>query len=220
MPYLSKEERFAQRILLWFSGNERIFPWRETTDPYRILVVENLLRKTTAKQVRSLYETFFLAFPNPQELASAHMAEIANIIKPLGLQNQRSLSLYTIAKKVVEIGRVPNKEEELLSLPGVGQYIADAVRCLAYGEVTPMVDRNVVRVIDRVFSVLPSRMNPLSEVAAKAVREFIKGFLPRNRSRSFNLALLDFAAGVCRAKNPLCSNCPQKDICDWHSSRK
>jgi A/G-specific adenine glycosylase len=215
MPRLSREKKFVQRILIWFRSNERIFPWRKTTDPYKILVVEHLLRKTTAKQVSDIYDAFFTAFPDLKTLSEAPKSKISSIIRPLGLQNQRSKSLHQIAIKLASSGKVPLNEDELMALPGIGQYGADAVRCLAYAEVTPMVDRNVVRVIDRVFSILGPGMNPLSETAAKAVRDFVKRNLLNNNTREFNLALLDFAAKICKAKNPLCSICPQKSLCNW-----
>jgi len=218
MAALNKEERFTQRLLEWFNVNKRTFPWRKTTNPYKILVAELLLRKTTANQVNNIYNKFFRAFPSSNELSRATESEIAKIIRPLGLQNQRARSLHKISVELVASGGVPEEEDKLISLPGVGQYCSDAVRCLAYGYVTPMVDRNVVRVVDRVFSVLPSRMNPLGETAAKSVREFTKRslLLMSRESRTLNLALLDFASKVCKANNPLCPSCPLEDLCDWH----
>lgn len=220
----SKERLFVKRILVWFSGNKRTFPWRKTSDPYKILITEHLLRKTTAKQVKDIYEAFFVDFPNFTSLAESPKDRIIDIIRPLGLQNQRAELLQKTATRLVELEGVPNEEKQLLELPGVGQYCADAVRCLAYDEDMPMVDRNVIRVINRIFCILPQGVNPSSEKAARFARNFVREFLPRGNSKSFNLALLDFAAIVCKAKNPLCSSCPQKDLCNWqvkaHSSSK
>ena len=217
MRPLSKEEKFVEIILTWFSNNKRIFPWRKIQDPYKILVTEQLLRKTTAKQVNDIYETFFAAFPSFAELAQFPKDKIKSIIRPLGLQNQRAELLHEISAKLVELGGVPKEEDQLLSLPGVGQYCTDALRCLAYGQDVPMVDRNVVRLIDRVFSILPRDVNPLSEKAAKTCRNFVKEFLPKGYSKSFNLALLDFAASLCLATKPKCAICPVLNICDYSS---
>lgn len=207
---------FVEKILVWFNENRRKFPWRNTRDPYRILVTEHLLRKTTAKQVSDIYETFFTMFPSYVELAVSPKNKIKEIIRPLGLQNQRTQLLSELSAQLVELGGIPKQESELLTLPGVGQYCTDAVRCLAYGKDVPMVDRNVVRLIGRVFPILSEKGKTSSEKATKTVRSFIEGFLPKGNSKSFNLALLDFAAAICKAINPLCSLCPLEDSCNLH----
>lgn len=220
MSRLGKQERFVKTILEWFNGNKRTFPWRGETDPYRILIVELLLRKTTAKQVSDIYDSFFKAFPSLQELAKVRKSEIAEAIRPLGLQNQRAESLHKIAITLAASGEIPKEEHELLALPGVGQYCADAVRCFAFGKEIPIVDRNVIRIIDRVFATLPPHMSHLGEAAAKAVRDFIQeSSLPQGSPRSFNLALLDFAAEICKAKNPQCSVCPLDDLCTFYHTQ-
>lgn len=180
-------------------------------------MTEQLLRKTTAKQVNDLYEKFFAVFPSFVELAQSPKGKIKNIIRPLGLQNQRAELLHVISTRLVELERVPKEENQLLSLPGVGQYCADALRCLAFGEDVPMVDRNVVRVINRVFSVLPRDVNPLSEKAAKTCRSFVEELLPKGNSKSYNLGLLDFAASICLATKPKCAICPVLSICNYGS---
>jgi A/G-specific adenine glycosylase len=138
----------------------------------------------------------------------------------LGLQNQRAEQLHEIACRLVELGGVPKMENELTNMPGIGQYCSDAVRCQAYGEDLPMVDRNAVRVIDRVFSILSRNESPLSEKAAKIVRDFVKNLLPSGSSKEFNIALLDFGALVCRSRKPTCLSCPQNAICNWRSINK
>jgi A/G-specific adenine glycosylase len=175
-----------------------------------------LLRKTTAKQVNDIYEIFYRNFPTPNSLARASRDKIRSIIRPLGLQNQRAKLLRELSVRLVELEEVPTDEKGLSSLPGVGQYSADAVRCLAFGEDVPMVDRNVVRVIDRVFSILPPGENKLNEKNVGITRDFIRTFLPKGSSRTFNLALLDFAAIVCKAKNPKCAYCSLNDLCNWY----
>jgi len=216
MQHLRRKDKFVKRILKWFDENKRDFPWRNTKEPYKILVTEQLLRKTTAKQVNDIYEIFYKNFPTPNALARTPKDKIRSLIRPLGLQNQRVKLLRELSVRLVELEEVPTDEQGLLSLPGVGQYSADAVRCLAFGEDVPMVDRNVVRVINRFFSILPPRENKLNEKNVGITRDFIGRFLPKGSSRAFNLALLDFAAIVCKAKNPKCTHCPLNDLCNWY----
>lgn len=215
-----KAKAFVNKMLDWFSDNQRDFPWRKTSDPYKILITEHLLRKTTAKQVKNIYEHFFTAFPGFVELFEAPKSKIIDIIRSLGLQNQRAQLLHRISRELVELKEVPRKESKLMNLQGIGQYCSDAARCLAYGEDVPMVDRNTVRVTDRFFSVLSRNESALSEKAAKTIRDFIKTFLPSGNSKAFNLALLDFAALVCRARKPICANCPQSDFCHYVQRKK
>lgn len=215
-----KANTFVSIILEWLSDNQRDFPWRKTSDPYKILITEHLLRKTTAKQVKNIYEQFFTAFPGFVELFEAPKGKIIDIIRSLGLQNQRAQLLHRISGALVELREVPRKESALMNLQGIGQYCSDGVRCMAYGEDVPMVDRNTVRVIDRFFSVLSRNESALSEKAAKTIRGFVKTFLPSGNSKAFNLALLDFAALVCRARKPICNSCPLNDLCCWYSIKK
>jgi A/G-specific adenine glycosylase len=203
---------FTERILTWFGSNARKFPWRETRDPYRILVAEMMLQKTTSKQAEKIFHVFLDKIPSIRDLAEAPVSRIAETITPLGLEHIRANRLKRLANEIVEKhnGQIPNDKNAMLSLPGVGEYIANAVLCLAFGEDLPLLDTNELRIFERVFGIKSSKRRPRTD---RAMWKLAADIIPKGRGREFGLAVLDFASLVCRAKNPRCADCPMNDFC-------
>jgi A/G-specific adenine glycosylase len=203
---------FVNSLLMWYRKNSLSFPWRKTKDPYKILIAEILLRKTTRNQVKRIYEKFIKLYPNPYKLASSDVKTLENVLSPLGMQKQRARMLKRLAKEIVKIwkGEISKKREELLKLPGVGPYTANAVVCLAYGEDVPLVDTNVIRVISRVFGIKSKKRRIRND---PLIWSFVENLIPKGRGRDFNLALIDFANQICTHKSPRCNICPLKVIC-------
>lgn len=220
MPILKKGSRtdkskiFASRLLNWWDPTNFDYPWRATSDPYKILVSEFLLRKTTRGQVKGIYEDFFRDYPTIEALCVADVESIESTIRPLGMQRIKAMWLKRLAETVVKEHnrRIPREKRLLERLPGVGTYIANAVLCLAYGDDVPLLDTNTVRVSGRVFSLRSSRKRARED---PKMWDAISMLIPRNKAKDFNLALLDFAASVCLMKNPKCAICPLLDICDY-----
>jgi len=207
-----KRKVFVERLLFWWKHNKQNFPWRRERDPYRILIAEILLRKTTAKQVASVYEELLSLFPNPKSLAEASVEELERVLRPLGIYKVRARLLKRLGEVLIErfSGRVPKEPSDLLLLPGISKYIANAVLCFAYGEKVPLVDTNIVRIFQRVFALKSRKKRARND---PYFWEFVQEILPERNVRSFNLALIDFAHKICRAKRPLCSSCIMRDIC-------
>lgn len=210
MQVNEKVERFHSDLLAWADGNLRSFPWRSTTDPYRILITEVLLQKTPAERVEILYPTFFEAYPSVNALAGADYEEVAAQIETLGLHNKRGQALVTIGRRLEGKG-VPDEEDALLQLPFVGKYVANATLCFAFDQSRPIVDSNVVRVFDRCFGGEFGDNDP-------ETWSFAKELLPSSRVREYNLALLDFGATVCTPTSPLCSSCYWRPDCVYANS--
>ena len=187
---------FAEKLLAWWKENKRDFSWRKVRDPYKILLAEILLRKTTAKQVERVYERFLQKFPSLEALSKASEEEVRGILTHLGMEHKRVKLLLEIGKILMERhrGRVPSRPEEIIALPGVGRYAANAVLCLAHGEDAPMVDTNVVRIVQRAFGFKSSRARAKDD---PQLWEFVGALIPPGRGREFNLALLDLAATIC-----------------------
>lgn len=194
---------FQQELLGWFSTNARSFPWRETSDPFRVLVAEMLLQKTDAKKMLPVYEELFLRYPTPSKLAAAREAEVETLIAPIGLR-YRAVRLRAVAEFAATHG-LPNDEKTLLTIPGVGRYMARAVLCFAYGEPLGVLDSNVIRILDRVFGVQSKRKRPHTDPDLWA---FADSLVPANDARNYNLGLLDLSAILCRPVRPHCENCP------------
>ncbi len=202
---------FVEKLLKWHQKNFREFPWRKTSNVYHILVAEIMLQKTDAKKVEKVYSTFINKYPTPDILSKANVNEVEKEISLLGLHN-RSKRLIKIAKEITENfgGQVPKKKDELLHLYGVGDYIANAVLCFGYNEDVPLLDTNVLRVIERVFSIKTAKARGRND---NHLWETVSALIPQGKGRNFNLAILDFSAKVCKARNPLHEKCPMKDFC-------
>jgi A/G-specific adenine glycosylase len=213
----TKRRQFGENLLLWRQENnpDSIFPWRNTEDPYEILVTECLLKKTTRTQVANMWPQFVEKFPDVYSLKKSDIRTLKKIIKPLGMVNIRTLMLKKLAQIIVENynGKIPEKKEELMKLPGVGGYVANAVLCFAFNKDVSMIDTNVMRVLHRVFSLNSTKARPRTD---KKLWEFVEKLPPSGTGRNFNLAILDFAGMVCKSKNPKCEACVMRNICDYY----
>jgi len=210
---------FADKLLAWHQKNAIKFPWRETRDTYKILLAEILLRKTTRKQVKEIFESFIKKYPSMEMLASANIRELERVIKPLGMQRKRAHLIIRLAKVIMEKygGEIPRDRNSLIKLPGIGPYSANAVLCLAYDEQLPLVDTNVIRVIERVFQVKSKKARARTD---PMIWSFMENLIPNGKAREFNLAVLDFANLICVPKVPKCPICPVHNICLYSSKTK
>ncbi len=206
-------DTFTDRLMEWFEQNRRDFSWRRTKEPYRVLVAEMMLQKTTTKQVEGVYDKFISKFPGPHALSRSPLRRVEVAIRPLGMEHLRARRLKRLASYLTANcgGRVPDSAEKLMGLPGVGRYIANGVRCFAFGHDVPMVDTNIVRVLQRVFGITSSKARPRTD---DTVWEFVGKLIPSGKGREVNLALLDFGGLVCTARKPKCPVCPMREICE------
>jgi A/G-specific adenine glycosylase len=207
---------FRRRLVTWYGQHKRVFPWRRTRNPYRILVAEVLLQKTQAKQVAPVYNSFLQRFGSPQLLARAPTRKVRASIWSLGLP-ARAPRLRVLAKMLLERfhGRVPSSEKELLSLKGVGRYTASAVLCFGFGRREAVVDANVIRLLSRYFGAKSKHPRPRMDQELWRVAAMI---VPRRNFREYNWAIFDFAAEVCRPRNPHCGECPLRSRCRWYAA--
>lgn len=215
----SQQTHIIRRTLLsWFVENQRDFPWRNTRDPYAILIAEKLLQQTAAREAVVLaYKDLLSAYPTPQDLASAEHADLLEVIRPLGF-HFRAKELISLATAILEQydGVVPHTLRELKSLPGVGEYVARAVLSFAFDEDIAIVDTNVARWLYRVLGV--ERLLPSNPARNRQLLLLATGLLPPGRSRDFNFAVLDLCSQVCLARCPLCPSCPLQEICAYYSN--
>jgi len=201
-------EYFWDNILEWYKENKREFPWRNTENPFYILIAEFLLQQTNARKVENIYLKLISKYPKPVNLAEAEVEEVKNIIKPLGLI-YRAERMIKSAEKISSKheGNVPKKLDELKNIFGVGNYIAEAVRCYGFQEKTAPIDTNVIRLFTRFFGINSDKKRPRTD---SKLKEKIKNLYRYNDSFSIknkNLAVLDFAAEICSAYDPCCDLC-------------
>ena len=206
---------FREKLLEWGEENRRQFPWRDPDClPYEVFVAEMLLRRTSAESVEPVYREFIDRYPDFQSLKGASQEELAEILRPLGIHNKRAEAFRKIASKLVFSG-IPDAEEELLDLPHVGRYVANATLCFGFDQRKPIVDANVARIYSRVFDM---------EVKSEELHndnhlwDFAESLLPEDRYRDYNLALLDHGAEVCTSQSPDCESCPVCGVCNYYQS--
>jgi A/G-specific adenine glycosylase len=208
---------FPNLLLEWFRENGRSYVWREKKDPYEILIAEIMLQRTKADQVEPIYLDFIKRFPDVQELNKATEEEIVEYFSRLGLLWRAKL-VNRLAEKLVDRfkGEIPKSRDLLLSLPAVGEYIADAVLCFAYKEDVAVVDSNVCRIIERVFGIFPKG----EARRDRRFRNLAKEMIPSDRTNEFNWAMIDFAALVCTPRNPKHDICPMSSLCSYYQKLK
>ena len=147
-----ERKKIQQRVLHWYKQNKRNLPWRQTHDPYHILVAEIMLQQTQVQRVIEKYQSFLKRFPTVQKLARAKASSVITEWKGLGY-NRRALFLQRSAQSVVKDhgGRFPRTISELVSLPGIGDYTARAVLSFAFKKPVPMMDTNHRKFYSRLF---------------------------------------------------------------------
>lgn len=202
-------ESFSHDLLEWSQGNLRSFPWRqEDATPYEVLIAEIFLKQTRASVVADAYPEFIGKFPNVKALEEGDRDKIISIIRPLGLYNNRADALLEIGEAIGDDG-IPNSFGELLALPQVGPYVANATMCFGFGEDRAIVDGNIQRIFGRLFEGEADAL-PLEEAWQVG-----KKHLPKECVRRYNLALLDFGAMVCTDSSPNCSDCFAQNYCEY-----
>lgn len=203
---------FTILLLTWFNKNRRNFPWRTKTNPYHILIAEIMLQRTKADQVAPVYEEFIREFPTIDKLNSASLEQIEKYFRRLGLLWRASL-VKKMAEEVVRRFHcnIPEDRGSLLSIPSVGDYVADAILAFAYGQSVPIVDVNVCRVVGRVFGFKLGKEARRKPIVKKTLYDLI----PAGKAKEFNWAMIDLASLVCLPKKPRCSECPLRTVCTY-----
>ncbi|MEM2233265.1 MAG: A/G-specific adenine glycosylase [Nitrososphaerota archaeon] len=216
---MSIEDEIVRRILDWYEKHGRSYPWRRTRDPYRVLIAEMMLQRTRSDQVASTYERFLERFPDPRALAGSEPAEVERLLHSLGLQ-WRARKVWEMGRALVERfnGVVPDSYEKLLSLPGVGPYVAAAVLCFAYGRSIPVIDANVCRVVSRLFGLRPAGEARRDGKIIGRIYE-LHAHVPPDKCRQYTWGILDLGAAICRPKKPLCARCPLNHVCRYAAVR-
>jgi A/G-specific adenine glycosylase len=202
------------RLLLdWYKQNGRAgLPWRQTRDPYAILVSEVMLQQTQVERVIPKYHAFLERFPTLEALAEAPTADVIRAWAGLGY-NMRAVRLQQVARQVMsdDGGALPATIEGLLTLTGVGRYTAGAIACFAYGQQVATVDTNIRRTLWRLFrGVEPGEWPSSANRDALTLAEWA---LPEGQAYDWQQALMDLGATICLARRPACERCPLAIVC-------
>lgn len=205
---------FRRALLVWARRDGRRFFWREPgLTPFAALVTEILLTKTRAALVDIVARRVLERYPTITKLADASAADLETLLFPLGLHRKRAASLTACAQAVRDRhgGVVPPTLSELLELPAIGRYAANAIACVVYDRQVAVLDANVSRIYQRVFS-LPRPPDRLA--AAHDLWRIAEQMIPDGRAKEYNWAILDLGGTICTAKAPRCPKCPIFGHCD------
>jgi A/G-specific adenine glycosylase len=203
---------FTKNLLAWNGHhNTRQMPWKGEKDPYKIWLSEIILQQTRVQQGLSYYQQFVNTFPTIQDLASAPEQKVFKLWEGLGYYT-RCKNLITTAKFIVEeyAGIFPNKYNEILKLKGVGPYTAAAIASFAFQLPHAVVDGNVFRVLARYFGIC----TPIDTTLGKHFFTHLANeLLDKKNPSTYNQAIMDFGALMCKPDAPQCIHCPLAKKC-------
>jgi A/G-specific adenine glycosylase len=186
-------------------------PWRQTHQAYAIWISEIMLQQTQVKTVIPYFLRWMERFPNVETLANANIDDILKCWEGLGY--------YTRARNIHKASKIiygnfenefPQTADALQKLPGIGHYTANAIASIAYQEIQPVVDGNVIRILSR-FSADTESGN--KAIVTKKYFDLLSKIIPHKTPGDFNQALMDFGRMVCKPQSPLCQECPIFNAC-------
>lgn len=204
--------QLSTALLPWFSTNARNLPWRQTREPYHVWVSEIMLQQTRVEAVKGYYTRFMQELPTIQSLAEVSEERLFKLWEGLGYYN-RARNLQRCAKQIMEQygGVFPCQHEEILALPGIGEYTAGAISSICFEQPQPAVDGNVLRVISRMTEQFTPIDNPSYK---KQIAADLKAVYPKGHCGAFTQSLMELGATVCIPNGaPKCQECPAKAFC-------
>jgi A/G-specific adenine glycosylase len=205
--------RFPEQVLHWYDQNGRELPWRQKNgdfaDPYHVWLSEIMLQQTTVVTVEPYFRKFLQNWPTVKHLALAPLDDVLTAWAGLGYY-ARARNLHKCAGVVWHKygGHFPNKEEELLDLPGVGPYTAAAVAAIAFNQRAVVIDGNIERIVCRVFQLEETLPN-----GRPVIKKYAAEITPKDRAGDYAQALMDIGSSICKPKAPDCGNCPVMGLC-------
>ena len=215
MPDTGLTSHVIEAICAWFDANGRDLPWRRPgTSAWGVLVSEVMSQQTPMSRVIGPWHEWMNRWPTPDDLAEEDSGEAVAAWGRLGYP-RRALRLHSCAVAIAteHDGVVPNSYDELVALPGIGDYTASAVVSFAFGGRATVLDTNVRRLIARAESGIancPTSVTRAERVVADAL-------VPDEDARAakWAVASMELGALVCTARSPQCEVCPIRDSCRW-----
>ena len=208
-----KKQLLTKKILNWYDLNKRSLPWRKNVIPhkkqYYTLVSEFMLQQTQVVTVIPYFNRFIKEAPNLKSLAKINNKKLIKLWEGLGYYS-RVRNLKKTAQTVIKNfqGKLPNNFEDLISLPGVGNYTANAILAIAFNKPYIPLDGNIERVLKRYLYLKKD-----NEIQKEYLQNKKKIFGRSKRSSDYAQALMELGALVCKPFNPICHQCPISKKC-------
>ncbi len=207
---------FSNKLINWYNHNKRDLPWRKTKDPYKIWVSEIILQQTRIEFGIKYYNKFLKRYPDVKKLANSKEMDLMKIWEGLGYYS-RAINMLKTAKIVLNSfnGVFPLEYEQLIQLPGVGDYTASAISSICNDELQVVVDGNVLRFLSRIHKIdLPIESIKTKKYFKKLGFKLIQDVKPGD----FNQALMDYGSTICKPKKFDCNNCLFSIDCKAYNS--
>jgi len=207
---------FSNKLINWYNHNKRDLPWRKTKDPYKIWVSEIILQQTRIEFGIKYYYKFIKRYPDVKKLANSKEMDLMKIWEGLGYYS-RAINMLKTAKIVLNSfnGVFPLSYEELIQLPGIGDYTASAISSICNDELQVVVDGNVLRFLSRIHKIdLPIESIKTKKYFKKLGFKLIQDVKPGD----FNQALMDYGSTICKPKKFDCNNCLFSSDCKAYNS--
>tara|TARA_B100000085_G_C18413639_1_gene459676 strand:- start:15 stop:848 length:834 start_codon:yes stop_codon:yes gene_type:complete len=205
----AKTEELKIDLINWYKKNKRDFPWRNSSNPWKILLIEILAQQTQLERANKYYKRFIREFPSPKVMSDSSFEKILKMWTGLGYNN-RAKRLHQ-ASKIIEKNGFNKIYPNFEVLPGVGQYTKNALLSFAYNEKVLAVDTNLERIVQRYFGV---------DNTNDFFNKYSRYLLEKVSSRDINQAFMDFGSSICKNSNPKCSLCPIENNCKKYFSKK
>ena len=210
----NQENQVKKFLIEWYSANARSLPWRKKRknnllNPYFIFVSEYMLQQTTVNTVKNKFEDFIIKWPNFEKLAQATEPQILKFWSGLGYYSRARnlLKAVKIIKKKFN-NKLPESYDELINLPGVGDYTAKAILGIAFNKSVMPLDANVERILVRLHAI----NTPTVKVKTK-LRDLADRFKTKKFSSNLIQSFMDYGSEICIPRNPKCNICTINKLC-------
>jgi len=210
---MKKKERIEKILGILKSQYPNVNTQLDHRNPFELLIATILSAQCTDRQVNMTTPALFETFPDPQSLMKADIIEIEKLIKSTGFYHNKAKNIKSCSEVLIKKyeGKVPDKLEELVSLPGVGRKTANVVLGMAFGIPGMVVDTHVARISGRLG--LTKSKNP------EQIEKDLMKIIPKSRWNDFSLELIMTGRGPCKARKPLCVECYLIEVCPYSKEK-
>ena len=201
-------ENTGDLLYNWYVDESIIFPWRESRDPYQIWISEIMLQQTQVATVIPFYLKWIKKYPTINDLKKSTLDDLLKLWEGLGYY-RRAINIYSAYRKIEKYynHKIPDSYDDLLNLPGIGDYTASAILSIAYKKPYASIDANVKRVISRLYAIPPSKQKIL------VYKQYVINLFLKYNPGIINQSLMDLGREICTTKTPKCTICPVNITC-------
>ena len=205
----------SKKILAWYQKYQRDLPWRKYKNQkdrhYKVLLSEFMLQQTQVKTALPFFSNFYKKINSLEKLSKTSQAKVNKLWQGLGYYRRAKFLLETskIIKKKYNY-KLPSQYEDLIALPGIGDYTAKAILSIAFDKNEIGIDGNVERVVTRIFNIS----------GKKKILKYVEGLKVAKKSSYLMQGLMELGALICKPKLPLCSDCFLNKNCKYSSNKK